>query len=79
MSMKPRRAATLASAGMASSRLPSTTSTCGDQLGNPRADLVDVRRDEMDHALEPHGQLPEGLRRADGEGGEVLGGGAVHG
>ena len=33
ISMKPRRAATLASAGIASSRLPSTTSTCGISSG----------------------------------------------
>ena len=33
MSMKPARAASLASAGMASSRLPSTTSTCATSSG----------------------------------------------
>ena len=33
MAMKPARAASLASAGMASSRLPSTTSTCATSSG----------------------------------------------
>ena len=31
------------------------------------ADLFVVRRHEMDHALEPHGQRAIGLGRADGE------------
>ena len=81
MAMKPRRAAFLASAGMASSRLPSTTSTWRDQLAQTGADLLVVRRHEVDHALEPHRELPVGLRRADGEGREMLGGraGGGHG
>ena len=53
----------------------------GDQLAQPGADLLVVRRHEVDHALEPHGQLPVGLRRADGERREMLGGraGGGHG
>ena len=38
-----------------------------DQLAEPGADLLVVRRHEMDHALEPHRQLAVGLGRADGE------------
>ena len=60
ISMKPLRAASLASAGMASSRLPSTTSTCLDELGHLGAQLLEMRRHEMDHALDPHRQLAQG-------------------
>ena len=67
IAMKPARAASLASAGMASSRLPSTTSTWRDQLGHLGAHLLDVRRHEMDHALEPHRQFAQRRGRADGE------------
>ena len=63
--MKPSRAASLASAGMASSRLPSTTSTSRDELRHLCAQLLDMRRHEMDHALEPDRQFAQGGRRAD--------------
>ena len=65
--MKPARAASLASAGIASSRLPSTTSTCADQLRHLGADLLHVRGDEVDHAFEAHGKLAERRGRADRE------------
>ena len=39
----------------------------GDELSETGADLLVVRRHEVDHALEPHGELPIGLRRTDGE------------
>ncbi len=39
----------------------------GDQIADAGADLLVVRRDEMHHALQPHGQLAEGGRRAGGE------------
>ena len=38
------------------------------KLGHAGADLVVVGRHEVDHALEPHGQVAEGGRRAGGEG-----------
>jgi len=38
------------------------------------ADLVVVRGHEVDHAFKLHRKSPEGFRRADGEGGEMLGG-----
>ena len=44
-----------------------STSTCGISSGDLGADLLEVRRHEMDHPLEPHRQLAPGLRRADGE------------
>jgi hypothetical protein len=31
------------------------------------ADLVDVRRKEVDHSFRPHRQFTQGLRRTDGE------------
>ncbi len=65
ISMKPARAASLASAGIASSRLPSTTSTWRDQLRHLGAHLLDMRRHEMDHALEPDRQLAQRRGRAD--------------
>ena len=75
MSMKPRRAATLASAGMASSRLPSTTSTWPmrslSRRGSSRCGAA-----RNGSCARAHGQLAEGLGRADGERGEVLGGSA---
>ena len=36
------------------------------------ADLLVVRRHEVDHALDTHGKLAVGLGSADGEGGEML-------
>ena len=79
MAMKPCRAATLASEGIASSRLPSTTSTWETRSFSTAADLFVVRGHEMDHALELDRQLAVGLGRADGEGSEVLGRGAEGG
>ena len=38
-----------------------------DQLRNLGGDLFDVRRHEMDHALEPDGQFAQRRGRADGE------------
>ena len=67
ISMKPARAASLASAGIASSRLPSTTSTCAISSPHLGADLLHMRRHEVDHALEPHRQLLVRRGRADRE------------
>ena len=49
--MNPARAASLSSTGIASSRLPHSTSHLPARLGKARADLLDVRREEVDHAL----------------------------
>ncbi len=38
-----------------------------DQLRHLGAHLLDVRRHEMDHALEPHRQFAQRRRRADGQ------------
>jgi len=38
------------------------------EFGNLGAQLVEVRRHEMDHALQPHRQLAQRRRRADGQG-----------
>src|SRR5580658_5212268 len=38
-----------------------------DEVRNLGAQLLQVRRDEMDHALEPHRQLAQRRRRPDGE------------
>ena len=46
------------------------------ELGHLGAQLVEVRRHEMDHALQPHRQVAHGRRRADGERGERTGAGA---
>ena len=51
----------------------------GDQLAKACADLFVVRRHEVDHALEPHRQLPIRLGCADGERAEMLGGRADDG
>ena len=67
IAMKPSRAASLASAGMASSRLPSTTSTSRASCGTFCPQLLDMRRQEMDHALEPDRQFAQGGGRADGK------------
>ena len=66
--MKPLRAASLASAGMASSRLPRMTSTFGISLADLGAHLLQMRRHEMDHPLDAHRQFAIGRRGADGEG-----------
>ena len=42
------------------------------ELRHLGAQLVEVRRHEMDHALEPHRQIAHGRGRADGERGEEL-------
>ena len=65
--MKPSRAASFDSTGIASSRLPSTTSTCARQFADLGAHLLVVRRHEMDHALQPRRQVAIGRGRADGE------------
>ena len=67
ISINPLRAASLASTGMASSRLPSTTSTCRTRSGHLGAHFLVVRRHEMNHALEPHRQFAQRRGRADGE------------
>ena len=46
----------------------------GHQLGDLGADLLHVRRHEMDHALEPHRQFAQRGGRADGERLEELAG-----
>ena len=46
----------------------------GDQIAEPSADLLVVRRDEMDHALQPHRQLAVGFGGADGKGAKCLAG-----
>jgi hypothetical protein len=38
-----------------------------DELADLGAHLVDMRRDEMDHPLEPHGHLAQGKGRAERE------------
>ena len=43
-----------------------------NQLRHFRPHLFDVRRNEMNHALEPHGQFAERRRSADGERGIKL-------
>jgi hypothetical protein len=43
--------------------LPSTTST--SRIRHFPADLLDVRRHEVDHALEPHREFAQRLGRAD--------------
>jgi hypothetical protein len=49
-----------------------------DEVRHLRAHLLDVRRHEMDHALEPHRQFAQRVRRADCEWG-VEGAGVLHG
>ena len=65
--MKPRRAVDL---GVGRDRVLEVAEEhvdLRDQLRDLGADLLDVRRHEMDHPLEPHRQLAVGLRRAGGE------------
>ena len=44
------------------------------ELGHLGAQLFQMRRHEMDHALEPHRQVAHGRRRADGERSKELAG-----
>jgi hypothetical protein len=67
ISMIPARAGSLASIGMASSRLPQRTSTCAPSLGQFGADLLEVGREEVDHALGPYRQFVQWLRRTDSQ------------
>ena len=69
--MKPFRAASLSGAGIASSKFPSTTSTCLMSSGT-LARILHMRRDEVDHALQPHRLLDEGSGSAGRESLEEL-------
>ena len=79
MSMKPLPRRRLGVGGDGVLEVAEHDVDLADQVAEPGADLLVVRRHEVDHALEPHGQLPEGLRRADGERREMLGGRACGG
>ena len=67
MAMKPARAATLASTGMASSRLPSTTSTWRDKLAAPWRAPFRYAAARNGSSARADRQFAQGRRRADGQ------------
>ena len=75
---RPARAASLSLAGMPSSRLPSNTSTVGDDVGELGDHLRVLRWEEVDHAARPHRDLADRFGRANGERPEEIPG-AAHG
>ena len=72
MAMKPRRAASFCIGRDGVLEVAEHDVDLAGDVLDLRADLLVVRRHEMDHALEPHRQRAIGLRRADGEGGIEL-------
>src|SRR5690606_19975831 len=50
-----------------------------DHVGHLGSHLLVLRRKEMDHSLQPHGQFPKRRRRANGQRLEIGAGRLLHG